>query len=50
MISFQRHTALIEAALQMIVYDPIIAGPEIDPQGLGLQHAALPKPLGEYYE
>jgi hypothetical protein len=34
MISCQRHTALIEAALQLIVEDPIIAGPEIDPQEL----------------
>jgi hypothetical protein len=36
MISFQRHTALIEAALQMIVSDSIIAGPKINPQELDL--------------
>jgi len=40
MPSCQRHTALIEAALQMIVYDSIIAGLKIDPQELDLQHGA----------
>jgi hypothetical protein len=38
MISYQRHTALIEVALQMIVQDSIIAGLKIDPQELGLRH------------
>jgi hypothetical protein len=32
MISCQRHTTPIEAALQLIAQDPIIAGPEINPQ------------------
>jgi len=40
MISFQRHTALIEVALQMIVQDSIIAGLKINPQELDLQHGA----------
>jgi len=32
MISFKRHTALIEVALQMIAEDSIIAGLKINPQ------------------
>src|SRR5262245_64732276 len=42
MISFQRHTAPIEDALQMIVRNPIIVGLKIDPQELDLQLPSRP--------
>ena len=49
-ISFQRHTALIKSALQLILEVSIIAWLKIDPQGPDLQHTTRLETLGEKYQ